>query len=77
MVTGHGFDPSQQYQIFFVQNSIEPLFGPASPGARGDFSSPVRIPGDARPGRAAIAACVYLVNQGPTGRCATVQISIQ
>jgi hypothetical protein len=60
-----------------VQNSIEPLFGPASPNSRGDFSSPVRIPWDAHAGRAAIVACVYLVNQGPTSRCATVQITIQ
>jgi serine/threonine protein kinase len=77
MVTGHGFDPSQQYQIFFVQSSSETLFGPASPAAGGDFTSPVRIPWDARPGPAVIKACVYLVNQGPTTRCATAQINIQ
>jgi len=76
MVAGHGFDPTQQYVIYFVQSGIATLFGPASPGARGDFSSPVRIPPSARPGAAVIAACVYLVNRGPTTRCATAQISV-
>jgi eukaryotic-like serine/threonine-protein kinase len=77
MVTGHGFDPSQQYQIFFVQNSTVTLFGPASPGAGGDFTNPVRIPRNARPGPAVIKACVYVVNGGPTSSCATAQISVQ
>jgi serine/threonine-protein kinase len=76
MVTGHGFDPAQQYQIYFVQRSTSTLFGPASPGARGDFSSPVRIPWNARSGSAVVKACVYLVNGGPTTRCATVQITV-
>jgi hypothetical protein len=78
-VTGHGFDPTQQYQIYFVQGVIGvPLFGPASPGARGDFSSPVRIPVFAEPGPAQVMACVYVVNRGlDTSRCAVAQVSIR
>jgi len=79
MVTGHGFDPAQQYQIYFVQGVIGvPLYGPASPGSHGDFSSPVRIPVFAQPGPAQVMACVYVVNRGPDlNRCAVAQVSIR
>ena len=79
-VTGHGFDPTQQYQIYFVQGlNTQPLYGPASPGPSGDFGTPsVRIPFDAEPGPAVVMGCVYVVNRGPDlGRCATVQISVR
>jgi len=79
IVTGHGFDPTQQYQIYFVQGvDVQPLFGPASPDARGNFGSPVRIPIGADPGPALIMGCVYVVNRGPDlSRCAAVQITIR
>jgi hypothetical protein len=78
IVTGHGFDPAQQYVIYFVQGrSVQLLFGPASPRGNGDFSSPVRIPTSAQPGGALLAGCVYLVNRGPTIRCAVATISIR
>jgi hypothetical protein len=78
VVTGRGFDPTQQYQITFVQGLyVQVLFGPASPGSRGDFSSPVRIPNSAGPGPAVLVGCVYLVNVGPTGRCAMAQVVVQ
>jgi serine/threonine protein kinase len=74
MVTGHGFDPGQQYVIYFYQPAVGvvQLFGPASPNGAGDFSSPVRIPTNARPGTAIVAGCV-----GRTSRCATVQINVR
>lgn len=74
MVTGHGFDPRQQYVIYFyeVATGLQQLFGPASPNGSGDFSSPVRIPTGARPGTALLAGCVYL-----TSRCATVQVTVR
>jgi hypothetical protein len=79
IVTGHGFDPAQQYDIFFYQqrSGAQRLFGPASPRANGDFSSPVRIPTGAQPGVALLAACVYLVNGGQTNRCALVQVTVR
>jgi serine/threonine-protein kinase len=79
-ITGHGFDPTQQYQVYFVQAlSTQPLYGPASPTPGGDFGTPsVRIPIDAEPGPAVVMGCVYVVNRGPDlGRCATVPISIR
>jgi len=72
MVAGRGFDASRQYQIYWVQQSAQVLFGPASPDGAGSFNSPVRIPTTARIGPAVIAACVY-----PTSRCATVQIQVR
>jgi serine/threonine-protein kinase len=79
IVTGHGFDPAQQYVIYFVQqdHGVQLLFGPASPRGNGDFSSPVRIPTGAQPGNAVIAGCVYVVNRGPTSRCAVVQLNVR
>jgi serine/threonine protein kinase len=79
IVTGHGFDPAQQYQIFFFQqdHGVQALFGPASPRGNGDFSSPVRIPTGAQPGNAVLAGCVYVVNRGPTNRCALVQVTVR
>jgi hypothetical protein len=78
IVTGHGFDPAQQYVIYFVQGrGVQQLFGPASPRGNGDFSSPVRIPTGAQPGSAVLAGCVYVVNRGPTSRCAVVQLNVR
>jgi len=76
-VTGHGFDPTQRYQVSFVQGATVPLSFPASPGARGDFTTVVRIPFYAQPGSATLKGCVYLVNVGPTGRCAMAQVVVQ
>jgi hypothetical protein len=78
MVTGGGFDPTQQYEISFLQGpGGQVLFGPASPNGSGSFSSPVRIPFWAQPGAAVLQACVYLKGQGPTSRCATVPIDVR
>jgi serine/threonine protein kinase len=78
MVTGRGFDPAQQYVIYFLQNQFpQPLFGPASPNRSGSFSSPVQIPSRAAPGPAEIGACVYETNQRRIGACVSVQVRIQ
>jgi hypothetical protein len=78
MVTGHGFDPNQQYVVVFTQGrGWRLLFGPASPRANGDFVSPVQIPTTAQPGGAQLVACVYRVNQGPTPRCAATPLTVR
>jgi hypothetical protein len=76
-VTGHGFDPSQRYEIYFVQGWIEPLTFPASPGTGGDFTSHVTIPFTAQPGSATVEACVALVQGGQTSRCAVAPVTIR
>jgi hypothetical protein len=76
-VTGHGFDPTQRYQVSFVQDSSVPLSFPASPGAGGDFTTVVRIPFFADPGSATLEGCVYLVQGGQSSRCATAPVVIR
>lgn len=70
-VGGRGFDPAQQYVISFDQGGRRELLqAPTSPDGAGTFTNPVRIPGDARRGLAAVTACVSPVNGGPPGPCA-------
>jgi hypothetical protein len=77
MVTGAGFDPTQQYVIYFMQGLAQPLAGPASPNGSGAFSTPVQIPRNAQPGTADIGACVYETNQRRIGPCVSVQVKVQ
>lgn len=70
-VGGRGFDPAQQYVIYFDQGGRRELVQtPASPDGDGSFSNPVRVPGDARRGLATVMACISPVNGGPPGACA-------
>ena len=76
-VDGRGFDPAQQYVILLQQGDRRwVLQTPASPDGSGAFSSPIRIPGDARRGGAVVAACVSLVASGQTTSCAQQQVVI-
>jgi serine/threonine protein kinase len=77
-VTGHGFDPAQQYVLYFVQGgSIVQVFGPASPRGNGDFVNPIRIPTTAQPGSALLAGCVYIPStRTVTGQCAATALSV-
>jgi hypothetical protein len=77
LVVGRGFDPRQQYVIDFVQGSSRRrVQGPASPRSSGDFINPVQIPTNAQLGQATLIACVSIVNQGPTSRCAQVGLNV-
>jgi hypothetical protein len=76
-VQGRGFDPAQQYVIVLQQGDRRwVLQTPASPDGEGAFSSPVRIPGDARRGPGVVAACISQVGTGQTTSCAQQQVFI-
>jgi serine/threonine protein kinase len=77
-VSGTGFDPRQQYVIDLRQNGRTwPVWGTSSPRADGSFAVPVQIPGGARTGTGTLVGCVYLVNQGPTTRCAQAPVTVR
>jgi serine/threonine protein kinase len=77
-VSGSGFDPRQQYVIDLQQNGRTwPVWGTSSPRADGSFAVPVQIPGGAQTGTGTLVGCVYLVNQGPTTRCAQAPVSVR
>ena len=70
-VSGSGFDPSQQYVIYFEQGARRALVQPAAaPDGSGSFASTIRIPGEARRGLAVVVACISPAGGGPTGACA-------
>ena len=78
LVVGRGFDPSQQYVIDLLQGSRSwQVQGTASPRGDGDFASPVQIPQSAARGAASLRACVFLVNRGPTSRCAQAAVTVR
>jgi eukaryotic-like serine/threonine-protein kinase len=77
-VSGSGFDPRQQYVIDLRQNGRTwSVWGTSSPRADGSFAVPVRIPAGAQTGTGTLVACVYLVNQGPTTRCAQAPVTVR
>ncbi|HEY4027917.1 MAG TPA: protein kinase [Candidatus Dormibacteraeota bacterium] len=76
-VSGRGFDPAQQYVIVLQQGDRRwVLQSPASPDGDGAFSDRVQIPGDARRGFGAVAACISLTGTGQTTSCAQQPVFI-
>jgi Protein kinase domain len=76
-VRGSGFDPHHQYVIDLMQNGRRWLVQwPASPHDDGSFLNPIQVPEGAFPGGAAVVACVYVADRGPTTTCAQRPLTI-